>query len=632
MLSAPTSPVVAGLQALVVAAFLLMFGYLLASALMGSRGDRIQRAGLALPALCGYVLLLSLAHIVSGGALWSHPWIGRVLTTVVALGAWSVVRRRGTIGDWNGVGLMLGLVALGLLVWGLPVFRELPLFETTPLDFGSDTKLHLGWAMQLLNGETTPSSPLTGEIPNYYPWFFHAFLAFVSNFTPGGRAFHGLGPLQLVQVGGGILTLFALGREVTGRLLGASAAASLGALSGGIGWIVARGAELETNRENPMTYLGDLALVRSYNSSFHNLAPTLPRDLTYVLVPAFLFLLVNGLRDRRRPMLLAAGGVAGVVGLTGAEAFFLCGLIALGVGFVAPAGDRVRTVAWVALPMAAVWSMWLVPLAWNYVRLGGFVDTTTVGTVDVPPLGILGAWGLLTVFSLVGLVHLWSGPRGPVERLLAVAVAAAAFLLLIATIAGDSGPLGVIGRPHRYWPLLYLALVPIGAVGVVALSERFRSTSPRDLVLGTAILALAVPSPILGSLALSRVWSDPPPLVSDAIEAAPRSVLEQLDPSPGGETCVAAVPEDVVHSAFWWSGYRFVHYRWTPETESNFARIRWADMDEHIPWDEERASDNPAIDSVGETSTALTYLEDKYGVDIAITSAGDVIERTDCGP
>ena len=630
MFSAPTSAVMAGIQALAVAGLLLSFGYLLAGAALGPRGDRVLRAGLALPALCVYVLALSLTHIVSGGGIWSQPWVVQILTAASAVGAWFVARRRGVGIDHGGLVPMLGLLGLGLLIWGPPVFRELPLFETTPLDFGGDTKLHLGWTMQLINGETTPSNPLTGEIPNYYPWFFHALLAFVSNLTPGGRAFHGLGPLQLVQVGGGILTLFALGREVTGRLLGGSAAATFGALSGGFGWIIARGIELETDRENPMTYIGDLALVRSYNSSFHNLAPTLPRDLTYVLVPAFLLMLVMGVRERRTWALASAGVVAGIVGLTGAETFFLCGLIALGLALVVPAGGRVRTVAWVALPMAAVWSVWLAPLAWNYVRLGGFVNTTQVGTVDVPPLGILGAWGLLTAFAIVGLARLWRVAPGPSERVMVVALGGALLLLAIAATTGNSGPIGVVGRPHRYWPLLYLVVVPIGASGLVALADRFQLSARGALALSGTVLLLALPSPLLGSLALSRVWDDPPPLVSEAIDGSTESALVRMDPSPG-ESCVAAVPEDVAHTAFWWSGFRFVHYKWAPDIESNFARIRWADIRERIPWDEERASDNRVLDDEDGTSPGWANLEDKYGLDVAITNAGEVVRRSDCG-
>ena len=629
MFSAPTSAVVAGIQALVVGGALLYLGYLLAGAALGLRGDWVLRAGLALPALCGYVLVLSILHIVSGGAILSNPWVVRLLTLVVAVAAFVMARHGGTIGGRSGLALALLLLGVGVLVWGIPLVRELPLFETTPLVNGGDTKLHLGWSMQLLNGETTPSSPLTGEIPNYYPWFFHAFLAFVSNLTPGGRSVYGLGPLQILQVGGGILTFFALGRAVTRRVLGAWSGAVLGALSGGFGWLIAWGPELEKNRDDPMTYLGDLALVRSYNPSFHNLAPTLPRDLTYVLFPAFLLLLVTGLRKERRWHLAAAGATAGIIGLTGAETFFLCGLIALGLPLVVERGRKLQTFAWVALPLAAVWSVWLIPLAFSYVELGGFVNTTTVGTVDVPPVGILGAWGLLTICAAAGALPLWKRRRGKTGGLLLVTVGAAAVLVPLAAITGNDGPIGVLGRPHRYWPLLYLALVPVGSIGIVWLAKRVGGTARARRIWALAVLVVAVPSPVLGSLALSSVWDDPPPLVTDAIEDEEGSVLVELDPHAGGETCVAAVPEGVVHSAFWWSGFRFVHYRWSPDRETNLARVRWADMNEVVPWDEERANDNEVLEAASEDG--WRYLEDKYGLDVAITSDGDVIHRTDCG-
>lgn len=630
MLSAPTSAAVAGIQALFVAASLLLFGYLLAGALLGPRGDRVLRAGLALPALCGYVLFLSLIHIATGGGVWSQPWAVRITTGIAVVIALLVARRRGAV-EAEGAASLSVLLAAGFVVWGIPVFLELPLFETTPLENGGDAKLHLGWTMQLLDGETTPSSPLTGEIPNYYPWFFHSLLAFVSNLTPGGRALHGLGPLQLVQVGGGVLTFFALGREVTRRLLGGWAAAVLGALSGGVGWLIARGPELETDREEPMSYLGDLALVRSYNPSFHNLAPALPRDLTYVLLPAFVLLLLLGLRKERPAPLAGAGTIAGIIGLTGAEAFFLCGLVVLGLPVAAPPGRRARSFAWVALPMAAVWGLWVVPLALSYADLGGFENTTTVGPVDVPPAGILGAWGLLTVCAVAGLPRLWRRRTRPARPLLLSTLVGATALVAFAAVTGNDGALGVLGRPHRYWPLLYVALVPVGAIGTVTIAQRFVASSRARLGIGAALLALAVPSPILGSLALSAVWDDPPPVVSDAVQGDEDALLRTLDRDPGGEMCVVAVPEDLVHSLFWFSGFRSVHYRWAPERTENYARVRWADIDERIPWDEERVHDSELLIEGDPDDPAWVDVADKYGVDKVVTIEAAVIERTDCG-
>src|SRR5712692_1260324 len=85
MLSPPGSPHVAGLEAVVVAAFFLSFGYLLADAALGRRDvDAVVRWGLALPALAGYALVLTLLHMATGGRVLSDPWLIRGLRVLPA--------------------------------------------------------------------------------------------------------------------------------------------------------------------------------------------------------------------------------------------------------------------------------------------------------------------------------------------------------------------------------------------------------------------------------------------------------------------------------------------------------------------------------------------------------------------
>src|SRR2546425_6609534 len=98
MLSPPGSAHVAGLEAVVVAAFFLAFGYLLSDAALGKRDvDQIVRWGLAFPALVGYALVLMVLHMATGGRVLSNPWLVRALTLGVALalaGRVAVRRRR----------------------------------------------------------------------------------------------------------------------------------------------------------------------------------------------------------------------------------------------------------------------------------------------------------------------------------------------------------------------------------------------------------------------------------------------------------------------------------------------------------------------------------------------------------
>src|SRR5205085_1514602 len=112
-----------------------------------------------------------LGHILTGGALFSNAWLTRGIaigTAAALLASRSIAGLRrprrppnADAEDWARPRVpraerwaFLGVVALGLVVWGSPVFRMLP------LDHLGDTQLHMGWASQLLNGESTPSGPL----------------------------------------------------------------------------------------------------------------------------------------------------------------------------------------------------------------------------------------------------------------------------------------------------------------------------------------------------------------------------------------------------------------------------------------------------------------------------------------
>jgi hypothetical protein len=649
MLSAPTSALVAGAQSLAIALLLLVFGYLVANAAARGRGDHFVYAGLAFPAVCVHVLLLSLLHIVSRGAVFSHPWVVRALTAGAAAGAVAVIVRRRQVVERpppTMIVLALVLLAVGIAIWCGPIF------DVFPLGRSGDTRLHLGWAMQMLNGEATPSSPLTGEIPNYYPWFFHALLAFLANLMPGGRALHALGPIQILHIGGAILSLFLLGREVTKRYLGAATAVIFGALSGGIGYFVAREPVLVQDvRSDPDVYLGDLFLKRSYNSSYNNLTPALPRDIAFALLPAFLYLLVRGVRDAHRPALAAAGVIAGIVGLTGAEHFFFCVLVALVVAASLPRRRRAFHLLPVIVPMIVIWAVWLIPLAVSYVRYGGFADTAQ-SLVDLAPWSVLGAWGLVTPLAAFGIVRAFPAfPRDPGVRVSLLALACAAALVLASALSGLIGQgFHTLGRAHRYWPLVHLALVPLAAIGVVAavdaLSIRRRAVAAA--VVAGALLLLSVPSPILGSLAV-RDYSEAPNVVSEAIRGKEGSVLNLIDPVAGGETCVAAVPDFMTHPVFLYTGFRVVRYTWTAKKRENVARVRWADIRQHIPWDGRRLTDNELLVNGTGTGEAWDETSEKYSVDHVITTRraatkgtfGDaevrgagkfvVFSRTDCG-
>ena len=257
-------------EALIETVALLGFGYLVADVVGArQRWDPVTKFALAFPSLVAYAFVLMIAHMASGGLVFSRPWIVRGITAMLAtaLAIRKLARRRqGSRSPWKEMIPLAAVVAGGLLLWGFPIVRLLPLASI------GDIRWHMGWANQLMNGQTTPNSIVTGSIPNYYPWMFHAFAAFVASFTRGGHAYHALAPLQLLQVAGGILSLFALGRTLGRSSLAGVAVSFFGGIGGGLSIALAPGFPLR-----PATPTGGGR--STYSSSFNNFPPPLPWTL-----------------------------------------------------------------------------------------------------------------------------------------------------------------------------------------------------------------------------------------------------------------------------------------------------------------------------------------------------------------
>ena len=281
MFEAPGSPAIVGLHAVIAGGLLVLFGYLVVDALTVGRLHFVSKLALAFPALTGWVLVLMVAHMVSGGRVFSEPVAVRLVTlfAFLVLAGLRVYRlfkpRDNKRGPRTYLWLIGAALAMGFIAYQWQVFRNFPL-NPTP-----DVQLHAGWAMQLLGGESTPSATITGDIPNYYPWMFHALTAFVADLVPGRNAWFAFGPLQVVQVTAVVAALFALGRELTGRMTGGLGGSFFGALCGGIGFIALRSVDFASNSRasganGVMEYWGDLITDRAYNVSFFNLPGPLP--------------------------------------------------------------------------------------------------------------------------------------------------------------------------------------------------------------------------------------------------------------------------------------------------------------------------------------------------------------------
>ena len=560
------TPLVAGFASLPVAALLLVLGYLVVDAVTGrTRPDAVTKWGLAFPGLVAYGLVLMLIHIATGGILLSSRvavWVV-VGASLLALLAWRSLRARRNEGPRIPIprAAILSLVILmaaGVLIWGWPAFRILP------IAWGGDIDIihHMGWASEVLNGGTLPSGPLSGDIPNYYPWLYHGLLALVAQFVPSERAYVAMDAMQFLQVTGAVTGLFALGRYVAGRWIGGASTALLGALSGGFGFFVARGTHLisggQLRSSGVGRFLGDLLSRRSYHLAFENLAPPLPRDVTYALVPAFALLLMMGLKERNRRWLLLAGVLMGMEGLLGAESFIVTFGLSVLVTLLPGTLPRRQVAVSLLLPGLALWSLWVIPLFVHYVEFNGFRNLASA-PVSLTFWDILGGWGIATPLAVIGgllSVRRWREDP-PIRVALLLMIAAAAPMLASLVLPVGRG-FTTLERDHRYWPIFFLAVVIFGGLGLTELIERARRRrAGLAIVAAVVAVGLALPSPVLGTIAFVR-QDVKRPLLTDSLEGDPGTLLNVM--GRGRAPLVAVVPRELQPLAAAYTGYRLVAF------------------------------------------------------------------------
>jgi hypothetical protein len=601
-------------QAIFVCTGLLALGYLLAGEFVPRNGALWLRLGLALPALHFFVLMLMVVHILTGGEVFGRPGLVRAVTAATGI-LLSVRKLRGNPSPRMATSekmMLLGLVVLAGLVWGSPIARMLPIGHV------GDQILHMGWANQLLNGEPTPTAALTGEIPNFYPWLFHAFVAFVACFMPVTRAFDAQGAVLLLQVGGAVLSLYALGRELTEQHVTGIGAALFGAMAGGFGFLTLSGPALVVDPRAEggsaaLQYMGDLLYRRSYNLAIHNLAPTFPRDVAFALTHSYLLLLVIGIKRRDGRLLAGAGLTLGLIGLTGAETF-LIGLITA--ALVCAFSNNVRSgpaLLLIIAPSLMLWGLWAGPLALNFMRLGGFVNTASP-LVALPPLGVVGSCGIASLVGLYGCLKRPEGLSSDASGVIWALLAATGTMILVSGFIVElAGPgFATLGRAHRYWPLAYLGLALWAAVGLTSFLNRW--SSKRAVALGGSFLvaALALPSPLLASIALPHELP-PPQLLRISLEGDVSSPLNLLASSTESQ-CTAAVPRMIARSAFAYTGFRLVWFPYSTNDPTR-ARIRWAGIFERITPLQERLRDNRILLGRSPSSERWRAVAQAYDVD-----------------
>jgi len=620
MFEVPTSAAMAGLQALVVAGLFLTLGYLISDALLGRRVDAVTHWGLAFVGVCLFALMLMLVHIATGGRVFGHIWPTRVAAAVVflVLGVRKVISLRWSAGRKRSPGAAgwaaIGLVIVGCLVWCSPVARSMP------IDIGGDVILHAGWSSQLLNGETTPSATITGEIPNFYPWLAHSVTAMLARTLPEGRAYHAMAPLQLLQVAGMVLGLFAFGRALTQRISTGLVAALFGSLTGGLGFFALRELDVVLNPRgsDALRYFGDLFHRRSFNGAFSQMTPAFPRDIALTLAVGFLLLAVVGLRKQSKSVLVASGVTLGMAGLTGAESFYV-GLGAAVLLCLTPNEiSRSRRATLILAPALGVAALWFGPQIATMFRFS-YQNITLVRPVYLPPLAILVSLGVTTPFALWGAVR-W-GPRslsnpGVLVVLTWSLVSLGAVIVsgVLPAVFGDA--LESIGRSHRYWPMFSLGLSLMAALGATDLLLALANHRWVASAACAVTIALALPSPIVASLALPENQSQGS--LTLALQGRD-GFLNLIAPRPKGR-CVIALPmNNRVDSLAWsYSGYRSVLYTHSNRQPGNPARIRWQSIYQVTTRIRERHQDNAVLVRGLGSPTSWRAVADEYGVDVVV--------------
>jgi hypothetical protein len=263
--------------------------------------------------------------------------------------------------------------------------------------------------------------------------------------------------------------------------------------------------------------------------------------------------------------------------------------------------------------------LWLVPIAVSYARLGGFVNTTHIDPIDLPAYAVATAWGIALPFALYGAtIVLRSLKTDPSARFIAVVTVALIGALAIATVIPSIFGEGfdTLGRRHRYWPLTYLAVASLAALGAARLASFLRNRAA--LVGAVVVAAAAVASPVLASVALpTKAGTEE--VLRGALERDKHAVLSTVDRAPG-RSCVVAAPQDISRELFSYTGYRLV--LWTGSWfGANRARIRWADIYEHVATDTERIRDNRILVNGWGDPERWQDIVETYGVDLVVAPA-----------
>ena len=345
-----------------------------------------------------------------------------------------------------------------------------------------------------------PNSPR-----NAYPWGYHAVMATMIRLVPSTGTFIAQEAMHLLFILGLPLGCACLAR----RLFSGSglAGAACGTLIAGFGWVSARGIDFVTTPLEAR-YGADM-VTASPNSVYELFAPALPRELGLVALAAAALLIVLAVRTEDRRLALLAGIAVGIVGLVSVPLWIMAiGWAAIG-AFLTGTEGRWRMLIPMAGVGALVFGVWVVPVAFNYMRYGGFINVTSQLGVEWPVLTALAAWGLLLPLALTGIVLAWRSGTTSARVILGFAGTTIAMLVIArARSAFDWELAGNATLLHqgRMWPAAHL----LGsAFAGAALAAGFKWMKQRSEFLAplvvAALLAIGSVSLWLSSQALTEI-------------------------------------------------------------------------------------------------------------------------------
>jgi hypothetical protein len=531
---------------------------------------------LAIVSFIVFSAVLMVSHALTRGAVFSNPVVVPALgVAVLVIG---VIRRpRGAGHGWSPRAWMSAGI-LGLIL--VMVFVS-PVIEHGSGVRAGDLTLHMGWTEQILRGESVPPGPAPEFARNAYPWGFHAVMATMIRLVPSTGTFVAHEAMHLLFLLGLPLGCACLAR----RLYSGSglAGAACGSLIAGFGWIRARGVDfVATPLES--RYGADM-VTASPNSVYELFPPALPRELGLVALAAAGLLIVLAVRTEDRRLALLSGVAVGIVGLVSVPLWVAgIGWAAIG-GVLTGVGGRRGMLISMLGPGVLVFGIWAGPVAFNYVRYGGFIDVTSQLGVEWPAPTALAAWGLLLPLAIAGIVLAWRSGTTSARVVLAFAGTAIALLLVArarSAFEWDLGRNATVLHQGRIWPVAHLLGSAFAGAALAAGFKwmRRRSELMAPVAVGALLIAGAI-SLMLSSQGLTEIIGEhEDSWLYGRAEFAPDSFIGRASHQLGPDDVVQAPADENNVLGFWL--FQFSGARINGHSDSRYPgnelRIRYQDL------------------------------------------------------